>query len=104
MNRLEQKRARARRASNATFVDDDGYVIVTAKQRRRRLSVVSISILIIGFFALKGAMIAQIGEEQFDAKVDVLCNGGTFVHHLSAFTLKSDPVSLLFAQSLQHFL
>ena len=49
------------RSNAPAFIDQDGYVIVQAKSRARRVPFLGVFLLALGFFALKGLMIAGIG-------------------------------------------
>ena len=61
VKRLRRKRSKAMRSNAPAFIDQDGYVIVQAKSRARRVPFLGVFLLALGFFALKGLMIAGIG-------------------------------------------
>jgi hypothetical protein len=69
VHRINRKRAKANRSMRSTFVDSDGYVIVRAKSRARGLPFLGLFLLTMGFFALKSVMIAQLGQEAYDLRI-----------------------------------
>lgn len=101
VNRLHRKRGKAMRSSEGTFIDQDGYVIVKAKSRARPMPFLGLGLLALGFFALKGLMIAEMGSQIYAIRIQELFNSPSLLTKFGAWTMQGDAVSLLLADSLQ---
>lgn len=104
LRRLNAKRKKSLRRSRSAFIDNDGYVIVRGYREKRGIPYAGLTILLIGFFGLKGAMMAQMGEGTYAAKMEELRASDSTVATLGVWTLQPDPVSNLVATQLRDFL
>ncbi|MFY0596403.1 MAG: hypothetical protein JXQ85_08235 [Cognatishimia sp.] len=104
LRRLNAKRKKSLRRSRSAFIDNDGYVIVRGYREKRGIPYTGLMILLVGFFGLKGAMMAQMGEGTYDAKMDELRTSGTTAATLGVWTLQPDPISNLVATHLRGYL
>lgn len=104
LRRLNAKRKTSLRQSRSAFLDNDGYVIVRGYREKRGIPYMGLMILMVGFFGLKGALMAQMGEATYAAKMDELRYANSPVATVGAWTLQPDPVSNLVASHLRDFL
>jgi len=104
LRRLNAKRKKSLRRSRSAFIDNDGYVIVRGYREKRGIPYTGLMILLVGFFGLKGAMMAQMGAGTYDAKMDELRASGTTAATLGVWTLQPDPISNLVATHLRGYL
>ena len=94
VHRINRKRAKANRSMRSTFVDSDGYVIVRAKSRARGLPFLGLLLLTMGFFALKSVMIAQLGQEAYDLRIQEVVGAESLLTQTAAWALQADGLSL----------
>ncbi|CUI69389.1 hypothetical protein TA5114_02345 [Cognatishimia activa] len=104
LRRLNAQRKKDLKRSRSAFIDNDGYVIVRGYREKRGIPYTGIMILVVGFFGLKGAMMAQMGEATYAAKVDELRASDSSVAQVGVWTLTPDPVSNLVATHLRDYL
>ena len=90
--KIYRKEARGRRSRRRVAISRDGYVIVRGAGRRRRFPWSGLMMLVVAFFGLKGAIIAQFGPDFYSQRLARL-DGGTTVEKAAAWTMQPDPVS-----------
>ena len=73
-------------------VDHNGYIVFSARRPRRSVPWSGIILLILSFFLVKGAMVARMGLEFYDAKI-AQANSETVLENIVAWTMSPDPVS-----------
>ena len=104
LRRLNAKRKTSLRRSRSAFSDNDGYVIVRGYREKRGIPYAGLMVLMVGFFGLKGALMAQMGEATYAAKMDELRASESTAATVGVWTLQPDPVSTLVATHLRDFL
>ncbi|WP_370229807.1 hypothetical protein [Cognatishimia sp.] len=104
VKRLRRKRSKAMQSNAPAFIDQDGYVIVQAKSRARRVPFLGLFLLAIGFFALKGLMIAGMGTDIYAVRIQELFGSTSIVTQIGAWTMQGDAVSLMMAENIQKIL
>lgn len=104
LRRLNAKRKTSLRRSRSAFIDNDGYVIVRGYREKRGIPYAGLMVLMVGFFGLKGALMAQMGEATYAAKMDELRASESTAATVGVWTLQPDPVSTLVATHLRDFL
>ena len=104
VHRLLHKRVKAARTPSAAFIDQDGYVIVKAKGRARRVPFLGLMLIALGFVALKGLMIAGMGVDIYTLRIQELFTSSSLVTKIGAWTMQGDAVSLMLAESFQRIL
>jgi hypothetical protein len=104
VKRLHRKRHKALGSKMPAFIDQDGYVIVKAKSRPRRIPFLGLGLIALGFFTLKGLMIAGMGSETYTARVQDLFGSSSLVTQFGAWTMQGDALSLMMAESIQKIL
>lgn len=104
LRRLDAKRKASARGSRSAFIDNDGYVIVRGYREKRGIPYTGLLILLVGFFGLKGALMAQMGEATYEAKMEELRQAESPVASVGVWTLQPDPVSNLVAAHLRDIL
>lgn len=92
-----------RRSRKSVVIDRDGYVIVRGAGRRRSFPWAGVSMLVVGFFAMKGLMIAQFGPDFYAQNVARL-GAGTVVEQAASWTMQPDTVSLWVAAQLKELM
>ncbi|QTN34967.1 hypothetical protein [Cognatishimia activa] len=92
------------RSHGPAFIDQDGYVIVQAKSRARPVPFLGVFLLALGFFALKGLMIAGIGADIYAIRIQELFTSSSIVTQIGAWTMQGDAVSLMMAENIQKIL
>lgn len=101
LRRLDAKRTKSLKQSRSAFIDNDGYVIVRGYREKRGVPYTGLMILLVGFFGLKGALMAQMGEATYAAKMDELRASESTAATVGVWTLQPDPVSNLVASHLR---
>ena len=101
LRRLDAKRTKSLKQSRSAFIDNDGYVIVRGYREKRGIPYTGLMILLVGFFGLKGALMAQMGEATYAAKMDELRASESTAATVGVWTLQPDPVSNLVASHLR---
>ena len=104
VKRLHRKRSKAARSNTPAFIDQDGYVIVQAKSRPRRVPFLGLFLLALRFFALKGLMIAGMGSDIYAIRIQELFGSSSFVTQIGAWTMQGDAVSLMMAENIEKIL
>ncbi|UZD89673.1 hypothetical protein [Cognatishimia activa] len=104
LRRVNAKRKKSLRRSRSAFIDNDGYMIVRGYREKRGIPYAGLMILLVGFFGLKGALMAQMGEATYAAKMDELRASDSTAASVGVWTLQPDPVSNLVASHLRDFL
>lgn len=85
-------------------VNEDGLVVEVVKPRRKRLFPVKSIITILLILALlKGFVLAQLGEAEYNRRIETLKRGHS-VQVFSAFVLESDALTKTIARGLRGFL
>lgn len=80
-------------------VTDDGLIVDVVKPvRKPSVPYRSLLIAILLFICLKGAIFAQLGEEEYLARVDGLKNGSS-LEVTAAFLLDADPITTMMGQA-----
>ncbi len=100
VGRLNSKRGKAVRNSQSAFIDADGYVVVSGYRRSRGLPKLGLLVLAFGFFGIKGAMIAQMGPENYAVKLNEISQSESVVASIGVWTMQPDMVSSYVAQHL----
>lgn len=79
----------------------DGLVLLKPKsyRARRGFPLRGLVLFMLGFFAFKGFMIANIGAEGYDQRIQALAEGTAF-EQVGAKVMQSDPVTELFADAM----
>ncbi|WP_298257694.1 hypothetical protein [uncultured Litoreibacter sp.] len=81
-------------------VNEDGLVVEVVKRRRRKLiPVKSIVTAALIFVMLKGFVLAQLGEEEYQSRIETLAKGNS-MQVLAAFLLDADPATRVMADGL----
>ncbi|GAA6208152.1 hypothetical protein NBRC116601_14450 [Cognatishimia sp. WU-CL00825] len=101
LRRLSKQRNKASSVPRSAFIDTDGYVIVRGYRRRRGFPMIGMLLIAIGFFGLKGLMIAEIGTSNYSAKIEELSASNSLVATVGGWTMQPDRISLTIAQSLR---
>lgn len=85
-------------------VTDDGLIVDVVKSDRRTLvPVKSLMIAAVIFVGLKSMIFAQLGEAEYQGRIDTLSRG-TAVEVAAAFFLDADPATRVFGQVLEQAL
>lgn len=92
------RKHRAMAKGSTAQLRQDGLIVVRPKRRRtrRRYPLRSFALLIIGFFAFKGFMLASMGDAGYDDRLTRL-GEGTALEQVGALVMQPDRVSALFA-------
>lgn len=104
LRRLNAKRKKSLKRSRSAFIDNDGYVIVRGYREKRGIPYTGLMILLVGFFGLKGALMAQMGEATYAAKMEELRATEGTAATVGVWTLQPDPVSSFVALHLRDYL
>ena len=93
------RKHRALERGSMTQMRKDGLIVVRPVRRRARksnLTLRTFTILLIGFFAIKGFMLASIGEEGYAERLATL-EGGTALEQVGAKAMQPELVSQMFS-------
>ncbi|MGH1466439.1 MAG: hypothetical protein ACRBBQ_13885 [Cognatishimia sp.] len=101
LRRLSKQRKKAKIVPRSAFVDTDGYVIVRGYRRRRGFPMIGMLLVAVGFFGLKGLMIAEMGTGNYSTKINDLSASNSLVATVGGWTMQPDRISLAIAQSLR---
>lgn len=82
-----------------TKVQRDGLIVVKPKRKNSPISMRSFAIFLIAFFAFKGFLIANLGEQTYGERVAQLGNG-TSVEKAGAMVMQPDVISQYIAQAI----
>ncbi len=104
LRRLNKKRRKDLKKSRSAFVDSDGYVIVRGYEQRRGIPMLGLMLLAVGFFGLKGAMMAQLGDANYTQKIESLGESESSVAVVGVWSMQPDPVSSFVADQLRGLL
>lgn len=104
LRRLNAKRKQSLKRTRSAFIDNDGYVIVRGYREKRGVPYTGLVFLMVGFFGLKGALMAQMGEATYAAKMEELRKAESPAATVGVWTLQPDPVSNFVAIQLRDYL
>ncbi|MEL6887547.1 MAG: hypothetical protein AAFO86_02455 [Pseudomonadota bacterium] len=79
-----------------TQLRDDGLIVVKPKRVRRSFPLRTLVLVVFGFFAFKGFMLASLGEITYNERVAKLGNG-TVAEQAGAWVMQSDPFTTFLA-------
>jgi hypothetical protein len=82
-----------------SFVGSDGLIVIRPRRRPLRLPIKGIALMALGFFGLKGMMLAQIGLEGYSERLTTLQNG-TLVEQAGAWIMQVEPATQWIASNL----
>ncbi|MFK7938593.1 MAG: hypothetical protein AB8B82_04390 [Roseovarius sp.] len=84
-------------------VGKDGLIVFRPKRRAGGFPIVGLALLILGFFAFKGLILAHLGANTFEARLAELAQGSV-VEQTGAWIMQPDAVSQTIAQQVRPFL
>ncbi|WP_415921249.1 hypothetical protein [Tateyamaria sp. SN6-1] len=88
-----QRQHKALAQGYTTDIRNDGLIVVKPKRARRRgYPLKMLAMLMLGFFAFKGFMLASLGEVTYNERVSKLGNG-TSVEQAGAWAMQVDPLT-----------
>ena len=96
LNKIDRKH-RALARGYTSRVGSDGLIVIRPRRRGLRLPVKGLALLGLGFFGLKGLMLAQIGHDNFAARLNDL-NNGTIAEQAGAWIMQVDPATKWIAE------
>lgn len=99
INRRHQKLQRGYVMS----VGHDGLIIAEPRERRMSVPWRGILFILTGFLLVKGMMLAQVGAESYQARVDRLAAGNQ-VEKVGAYVLHADPITVWIADQVAPWL
>jgi len=82
-----------------TRVGDDGLIVIRPRRRGIRVPLKGLALLVLGFFGLKGLMLAQIGIQGYSERVGTL-QQGSIVENLGAWIMQADAFTIWVAQQV----
>ena len=80
-------------------VSRDGLIVFKPKRRRASLPLNKLMTLVIVFFGFKALVLAQVGIESYNQRLEAL-NEGTFVEQVGAWAMQADGVTVGLAKAL----
>lgn len=83
-----------------TMVRGDGLIVVKPKRLRRNPPLRGLALLLLGFFAFKGFMLASLGELTYNERIAKLGNG-TAVEQGGAWVMQIEPMTRFLAGFLE---
>lgn len=75
-----------------TSVNHDGLIIAVPRRRRMRVPFAGIALVAVGVIAFKGVVLAQLGAEGYQARLDQLA-AGSQVERIGAWVMQADPLT-----------
>jgi len=102
LQRIGQQRQNLSNGYQAV-VASDGLVTLKPKRRKRELPVKGLVLLLIGFFAFKGLMLAHLGPQSYDDRVGKL-GAGTVIEQAGAWVMQNDVATDWIAKQIGPFL
>lgn len=98
LRRLDRKH-RAMARGYTTRMRSDGLIEVKPKRRSPPISGRSVLLFIAAFFLFKGFLLANIGGQSYDDRVDLL-KSGTVVEQAGGWVMQADPLTQFIAQKI----
>ncbi|WP_127114914.1 hypothetical protein [Shimia sediminis] len=90
-----------RKNTRAVYVQgQDGYTVIRGREPRRPFPWSGLVLLLVAFFMVKGAIMANMGPEFYTREVAQL-EPTTVLEHFRVWTMGADPVSSWVAQILK---
>ncbi|MDJ1006922.1 MAG: hypothetical protein QNJ13_03780 [Paracoccaceae bacterium] len=96
MNKINRRHQRLSRGY-VMSVNHDGLIIAEPKARQSVIPWRGILFVLVGTLIVKGVMLAQIGEESYEARVATLASGNQ-VEQVGAYVLAADPITKWIAE------
>ncbi|WP_299688373.1 hypothetical protein [uncultured Tateyamaria sp.] len=92
-----QRQHKAMSHGYTTEMRGDGLIVVKPKRAMRRgFPLRGLLVLVLGFFAFKGFMLASLGEVTYNERVAKLGNG-TMVEQAGAWVMQTEPLTTFLA-------
>lgn len=98
MNKINRRHKRLSRGY-VMSVNHDGLVIAQPKPRQGFIPWRGILFVLVGMLAVKSIMLAQVGTDNYQARVDSLAAGNQF-EKVGAYVLHADPVTQWIAEQI----
>ena len=100
LDRIQRKHHRSRNFRNTATYDRDGYMVMRARRRRIGVPWSGLIMIVLTFFGIKGAVMAEMGPENYATKVAYLKEGSVLELMISR-SMRPDPLSGLVAKAIQ---
>ena len=84
-------------------VTRDGLIVFRPKRRRIAFSPRGLALVVLGFVAFKALIMAHLGVNTYQARVDAL-KDGSMVEQAGAFIMQADPATRYVAATLRPYL
>lgn len=98
--KTQEKKSLFRKKSRAVYVQgQDGYTVIRGRAARRPLPWSGVALILIAFFMVKGAVMANVGPEFYAQDVAKL-EQNTVLEEFRVWTMGPDPVSTWIAKIL----
>ncbi len=91
MNKINRRHKRLSRGY-VMSVNHDGLIIAQPKAREGMIPWRAILFVLVGTLLVKGFMLAQVGQENYEARVATLASGNQF-EKVGAYVLHADPAT-----------
>ena len=102
LNKIDRKH-RKMAQGYTTKVGDDGLIVIQPRRSGMRLPLKGLALLALGFFGLKGVMLAQIGIDGYGERLATL-EAGTLVEQAGAWLMHADAFTLWIAQQVAPYI
>lgn len=102
LRRIESSRTRLKRGYSLT-VDRDGLIVARPRAARRSLPWKGMLLLVVGFIAFKALLIAYLGVETYNDRVQSLRDGAV-IEQVGAWFMQGDQVSTRLAIDLRPYI
>lgn len=97
----QDKRAFSRKNTRAVYnTGQDGYTVVRGAKFRKPFPWTGLILVLIAFFSVKGALIAQGGPDFFEKQIAGV-GPANWVEKASAWTMRPDPFSAWVAKQIK---
>lgn len=95
------KKSPSRKNTRAVYVQgQDGYTVIHARAPRRSFPWTGLLFVLIAFFSVKGAIMANMGPEFYAQQVSAM-SPSTVLEHMRVWTMGADPVSTWVATTIK---
>ncbi|MDX1784978.1 MAG: hypothetical protein R3210_02540 [Roseovarius sp.] len=96
LKKVERKHVRLARGYDSK-VGPDGLIVFRPKRRKMSFPLRGFVLLIMGVLLFKGLIMAQIGADAYDARIEVL-EQGTVLEQVGAVVMYADPITEAIAE------
>ncbi|MFU1477735.1 hypothetical protein ACM25N_08515 [Roseovarius sp. C7] len=95
---VERKHAKLARGYSCK-VGRDGLIVFKPKRRKIGFPWRTLAMVVVGFLAFKGLVIAQMGTETYDQRISEM-SAGPLQEQIGAFVMQPDPVAEVVARNV----